>query len=235
MGILDNGDSRRQNETRDQEGVTKFDLRYEKAPALPQARLQTLNAWRRILFDLGLIGEEVTATGPVGFGNVSQRIEPHSAALPHFLITATQTGHKHVLTPNDYSLVTSWDIEANRVWAQGPAAPSSESLTHAIIYATLPQARFVFHAHSSVIWSQASQLGLPSTARDTPYGTPEIAHEVRALLASLNHPHTGILVMGGHTDGIIAFGETADTTGQALIQALAQARAAGGAEGNIAP
>ncbi|HUW98666.1 MAG TPA: class II aldolase/adducin family protein [Acidiferrobacter sp.] len=225
MGILDNGDTRPPNGPAHQEGVTKFDLRYEWAPALPPARVQTLNAWRRILFDLGLIGEEITTTGPVGFGNVSQRLEHRCATELHFLITATQTGHKHMLTPDDYSLVTSWDLDANRVSAQGPAAPSSESLTHAVIYAALPQARFVFHVHSSVIWSQAHQLGLPSTARDTPYGTPEIAHEVQALLARPDPLHPGILVMGGHTNGIIAFGETADATGQVLVQALAEARA----------
>ncbi|MHB8254499.1 MAG: class II aldolase/adducin family protein [Acidiferrobacter sp.] len=211
--------------------MTKFDLRYEKTPALADAQIRTLNAWRRILFDLGLIGQEVTVAGPVGFGNVSQSLGTHFTEGSGFLITATQTGHKPHLTPNDYSQVTHWDLDANQVHAQGPAAPSSESLTHAMIYATLPRVRFVFHGHSSVIWSQASDLGLATTARHIPYGTPAMAREVYALLARLNHPSTGVFVMGGHTDGVIAFGETADAAGHVLIKALADARAHVPAEG----
>lgn len=221
MGVLDQDDP--SGPGCEQEGVTKFDLCYTKTPPFAAARLAHLQAWRRILFDLGLIGQEPTGKGLIGFGNVSQRLTETSEA---FLITATQTGHKPTLTPKDYSVVTHWDLTANRIEAEGPQSPSSESLTHAIIYATLPKVRFVFHIHSPDIWTRAHDLKLPQTHRDTPYGTPQIAEEVRALLLTHTPPKAvGLVVMGGHTNGIISFGETGDDAGALLIQALVHARA----------
>jgi len=223
MGILDENSPPRADT--DLEGVTKFSLRYKKSAPLPAARLTELKTWRRTLFDLGLIGEERTAQGAIGFGNISARLtQPHGRA-DAFVITATQTGHKPRLSPKDYSIVTQWDLDAFWIEAEGPARPSSESLTHAILYATLPTVRFVFHIHSPDIWSQALTLGLPTTDPRTPYGTPQIAHEVRMLLATFENPQAGLLAMGGHKDGIISFGTTSELAGQTLLQTLARARA----------
>jgi ribulose-5-phosphate 4-epimerase/fuculose-1-phosphate aldolase len=205
--------------------VTKFDLCFEKRPPLPKARLDPLNDWRRILFDLGLLGEETTPAGRVGFGNVSQRLRQGPKGREHFLITATQTGGKPILTAKDYCIVTAWDLDAHRVYAQGPAPPSSESLTHAAIYAIVADAQFVFHVHSALIWSQASRLGLPTTAAHIPYGTVAMAQEMRRLLVGFPAKQTGILAMAGHTNGIIGFGETAEATGAVLIQTLGEALA----------
>lgn len=210
--------------TGDQEGVTKFDLRYEKTPAPPSALIQTLNGWRRILYDLGLIGTEETAAGTIGFGNLSQRLESGVEGGARFLITGTQTSLKRALTVKDYSTVVAWDIATNCVHAQGPTAPSSESLSHAVIYTALPQAGFVFHAHSPAIWSCAAKLNLATTPGDAAYGTPAMANEIRDLVTKLPHADSGIIVMGGHRNGVIAFGDSALAAGQRLIQALAEAR-----------
>lgn len=225
MGILDEESALEKTPGSDQEGVTKFDLRFAKRPPLPKARLDPLNAWRRILFDLGLLGEETTPAGRVGFGNVSQRLRQGPKGREHFLITATQTGGKPILTAKDYSIVTAWHLDANRIDAEGPQAPSSESLTHAAIYAAAANVHFIFHVHSAPIWSQASRLGLPTTAAHIPYGTPAMAQEMQRLLATLSDRETSIVAMAGHTNGIIAFGETAEATGNALIQTLGKARA----------
>ena len=208
----------------EREGVTKFHLRYTPSAPLAAARVATLQGWRRILFDLGLIGQEAAEGGSIGFGNVSERFDAGQDGQERFLITATQTGHKPVLTPKDYSLVTGWDLAANRIDAEGPSPPSSESLTHAIFYASLADTRYVFHGHSPEIWSRACALGLPSTARDAPYGTPEIAREVQALLALPDCRAAGLLVMGGHRNGIISFAASAEAAGDILLQALARAR-----------
>ncbi len=225
MGILDKDSALNKTPCVDQEGVTKFDLRFERRPPAPVARLEPLNAWRRILFDLGLLGEETTPAGRIGFGNVSQRLQQGPKGREHFLITATQTGGKPVLTAKDYTIVTAWDLDTNSVYAEGPAPPSSESLTHAAIYAIVDSARFVFHVHSALIWSQASRLGLPTTAAHIPYGTAAMAQEMERLLSGFPHRQTGILAMAGHANGLIAFGETAEATGNSLIQTLSQARA----------
>ncbi|AWP24172.1 hypothetical protein C4901_13270 [Acidiferrobacter sp. SPIII_3] len=222
MGVLEKGGG---NDplAPEREGVTKFTLYYTRGAPLMAARLATLQAWRRILFDLGLIGQELTAAGPIGFGNVSERFDAQERR-GCFLITATQTGHKPTLTPKDYSLVTGWDLAANRIDAEGPAPPSSESLTHAIFYALLADVRYVFHGHSPEIWSHADALGLPSTDRRVPYGTPEMAREVQTLLALPDSRATGLLVMGGHENGVISYAATADAAGDMLIQTLTRAR-----------
>ena len=221
MGIL--GDDEDDLSAPEREGVTKFGLRYTRSAPLMAARLATLQAWRQILFDLGLIGQEITEAGPFGFGNVSERFDAQGPS-GRFLITATQTGHKPVLTPKDYCLVTGWDLAANRIDAEGPAPPSSESLTHAIFYASLADVHYVFHGHSPEIWSRADALGLPSTDRRVSYGTPEMAREVQALLTLPDCRATGLLVMGGNENGVISFDTTADAAGEVLIQALARAR-----------
>lgn len=225
MGILDEDPTGEKARRPDQEGVTKFDLRFEKGPPLPSARLESLNAWRRILFDLGLLGEEATPAGPVGFGNVSQRLRQGPRGREHFLITATQTGGKRDLSANDYCIVTGWDLVTNSVYAEGPAPPSSESLTHAAIYAVADKARFVFHVHSALIWRYAPRLGLLATAADIPYGTVAMAQEMGRLLSAFPDGQPGILAMAGHANGLIAFGETAEATGDVLIQTLGQAQA----------
>jgi hypothetical protein len=48
-----------------------------------------------------------------------------------------------------------------------------------------------------------------------------MAHEVAALLAA--QPESGVLVMGGHEDGIIAYGGDMQVAGRQLLQTLAEA------------
>ena len=59
--------------------------------------------------------------------------------------------------------------------AQGPVKPSSEAMTHSMIYDQDVDAGCVLHAHSSVIWNHAAELGLPTTAANISYGTPQMA------------------------------------------------------------
>lgn len=201
------------------DGVTKFDLDYQPAPALPHHELAELNAWRSILWRLQLIGRDAARYGGVGFGNVSRR------SPPGFIITGTQTGDLPQLDQRHYTRVEHADPARNRAVAHGPVAPSSESLTHAMLYALDASIRFVFHVHSPVIWHAADALGLPTTAADVAYGTPAMAHEMRRLYADRALGHRGVIVMRGHEDGVIAVGARADETGTRLLTVLAQALA----------
>ena len=145
------------------EGVIKFQLEYTPGPALPYAQLRELNAWRKIMFMTALIGQDHSRYGGYGFGNVSSRLD--AAALPgqqhRFAITGTQTGGKADLTPDDYVVVTACYPAENRVVAEGPVPPSSESLTHGTIYALDSTILWVMHAHSPHIWYNAAALGFP--------------------------------------------------------------------------
>ncbi|MBI5611801.1 MAG: class II aldolase/adducin family protein [Gammaproteobacteria bacterium] len=205
-----------------QEGVTKFELRFTPAAPLEFAPLRALNAWRTLLHRLGLIGRDPARYGGVGFGNVSQRLP---GTPGDFAISGTQTGDLAVLGAEHYALIEKCDIVRNSVEARGPIAPSSESLTHAMLYRLNADIHYVFHGHSPQIWRHARALGIPVTSPDVAYGTPAMAAEIERLYRAGILFAQGIVAMGGHDDGVVAFGARAEDAGLALVGALAAALA----------
>lgn len=207
------------------EGVIKFDLDFTEAPPLPAEALRELNAWRRILFLLGLTGRDPARYEGLGYGNVSMRLPPF-VAPPHrrgFVVSGTQTGGMAELGPQHYTLVREFDPEANRVVAAGPIRPSSEALTHAALYALDEALRCVLHVHSPELWRHAAVLDIAATSPQAAYGTPAMAAEVARLYADPAVRSEGILAMGGHEDGLVAFGASAEEAGTVLVRRLARA------------
>jgi len=210
-----------------QEGAVQFHLTFIPADPPPAATISGLNAWRQILYRLGLIGQDPRRYGGLGFGNVSIRLESGNAAA--FVISGTQTGGMDRLSPEHYALVTDFDPGANSVVAEGVVRPSSESLTHGSLYRQDPLIGAVIHAHSPEIWTQADAIGLPVTRRDVRYGTPEMADEVCRLFRDTPVRELKIFAMGGHEDGIVAFGGSMEQAGLTLVRHLAMAAAGGAA------
>ena len=208
------------------EGVIKFDLRYRVAEPVALTGLAELNTWRSRLWQLRLIGQDPLRYDGYGFGNVSQRYGPHTAASGEraFLISGTQTGAMQELDARHYTLVESYDAAANRVVAQGPVKPSSESLTHGILYDLDTRIQAVLHVHSPDIWQTAGALGIPITEASVAYGTPAMAAEVQRLFRETDVLRLRIFSMGGHADGIVAFGQTVAEAGATLLEALARAQ-----------
>lgn len=215
----------------EREGVTKFDLQYRSSAPLARPLLAELDAWRTILRRLELIGLDPTRYGGVGYGNVSRRLPPFGAprGARRFAISGTQTGGAAVLGPEHYAIVEAYSPGANRVVAEGPVPPSSESLTHAVLYDLDDRLHFVFHVHAPEIWRAARVLGLPTTDRAAAYGTPAMAEAVGELHARGALAVPGLFVMGGHEDGVVVFAERADEAGNLLVQTLARALAYEGA------
>lgn len=208
------------------EGVIKFDLVYARTPALPPRRLRELVVWRDLLWRLSLVGQDPERYGGAGFGNLSRRLRAEaSGAEPRFAITGTQTGALSRVDEDDFAIVTACDAEHNRVYAEGPVAPSSESLTHDMLYRVDASIGFVFHVHSPEIWQARAALKLPTTAANVPYGTPAMAAEILRLKQAGAFTRQRVLAMAGHEDGVIAFGRTAEQTGVALVRTLARAMA----------
>lgn len=210
------------------EGVIKFVARHEQRnlEARTYGELAcALTAWREIFSKTELVGQDPARYGGAGYGNVSGRV--HAPAAPRgqraFLVTGTQTGGEAFLSLAHYCVVTRYDDRKNAVDSFGPIQPSSESMTHGAIYDLSPHIRFVFHAHTPVIWRRASELRIPTTDPSVPYGTPEMAREVHRLFATTTLPELRILSMGGHEDGIIVFGRTAEEAGQVMLRYLARA------------
>jgi hypothetical protein len=212
-----------------EEGVIRFDLEFTAASPVTIPALDELNAWRRILWQLGLIGQDSKRYGGYGFGNISRRLPPFDAPENHrpFIISGSQTGHLRELSATGFATVSHYDAGRNRVVASGPVKPSSESLTHGSVYNANNYIRFIFHVHSPDIWHCASIMNLPATDASVPYGTPAMAREVERLFKTVDHIETGVFVMGGHEDGVIAFGHTLDEAGSVLVRALAHSYACG--------
>ncbi len=205
------------------DGVIKFQMRYTGGPALPADQIRELNAWRRILVLLQVVGADPARYDGYGFGNISRRLEPWQAAgtCRRFVITGTQTGEVAHLTPDHYVVVEECYPAQNLTVACGPVRPSSESMTHGAVYALDSRIRWVMHGHSPQIWHAAARLGLPTTDAAVAYGTPQMSAEVARLWRSSDMRRRRIFAMGGHEDGFVTFGRTADEAGQVLLAALA--------------
>ena len=207
-----------------QEGVIKFRLEFTTAPPLPYSDLREINAWRKILHLTQLIGQDPTRYWGLGFGNISQRLEPFDAPehQRRFVVSGTQTGGLADLTERHYAVVLECYPDQNRIVAEGPVRPSSESLTHGVLYALDDSLRCVIHAHSPHIWRSAQALGIPITRESAAYGTPEMVKEVRRLFREASVGDRLIFAMGGHEDGVVSFGRTAEEAGTVLLSYLAR-------------
>ncbi|MGE0049335.1 MAG: class II aldolase/adducin family protein [Acidithiobacillus sp.] len=199
----------------EEEGVTKFQLHWQAGNGPAPEFIHELERWRTRLRAIGGIGADPRRYGGIGFGNLSRR------CTEGFWITGTQTGELASLSPQHYSLVERWDIDANTVWARGPVAPSSESMSHAALYDLRPDIHWAFHAHLPELWRRAAELDLPRTPADVEYGTPAMAAAVREIASQARLPV--LLSMTGHEDGILVAGQRADDCGEALLRAIARA------------
>jgi ribulose-5-phosphate 4-epimerase/fuculose-1-phosphate aldolase len=177
----------------------KFTSEQAAAEITPFDGFVELNAYRRKLLQLRLIG--VDANG-IGFGNVSIR----DGATNNFYVTGSATAGKPELTLADCARVVACDFEKNWLRHEGPAIPSSESLTHAAVYESDAKAGSVIHCHDSKLWAALLNQA-PTSSKTIEYGTPEMAYEVTRLFEVTDVQSRKILVMAGHEGGIVAFGK----------------------------
>ena len=210
------------------EGVIKFTAEHTEEP-LSARRFGglccSLVAWREIMIKTQLVGQDPDLYGGAGYGNISARVGPPSSGQGRraMLVTGTQTGGLARIGLDHFCLVERYDYQKNWVRSRGLIQPSSESMTHGAIYDLSPHIRFVFHGHGAIIWRQAHALRIPTSDPSVAYGTPAMAREVHRLYRASALAEKGILAMGGHEDGIIVFGRTAEDAGQVLVTYLARA------------
>lgn len=180
------------------EGYIKFDCDWTKGPAPPWYEVESLNRWRTILVDAGLIG---MLPDGIGFGNISARSTP----AREFVITGSMTGGTRDLSPEQFTRVVDYDFKENRVSCRGPIIASSESLTHASLYEASRSINAVIHVHHAGLWHRYRNR-LPTTDAAATYGSPEMAAEVIRLIRSQDQPRKQLIIMGGHEDGVLAYG-----------------------------
>ena len=211
-----------------EEGVIKFSAEHEHRSLEPRRFGELacrLAAWREVMAKTGLVGQQRGLYGGAGYGNVSARVGPPAAprGARSFLISGTQTGGAPCVNVADFCVVRSYDYRRNLVRSYGTILPSSESMTHGAIYDFAPHIRFVLHGHTPAIWRAAARLRIPTTNPAVAYGTPEMAEEMARLYRDTNLSDLQILCMGGHEDGVIVFGKSADEAGAVLVRFLAAA------------
>lgn len=176
----------------------KFTCDHAALPPAAFAGFNELNEHRTKLRELGLIG--VDANG-IAFGNVSVRDGANG-----FHITGSGTGGIPELTLGNYTKVVAYDFARNWLRCEGPAIASSESLTHAAVYESEPNAGAVIHCHNAKLWTALVDLA-PTTSKTVEYGTPETAYQVQRLFKTSDVKERKILVMAGHEGGLVTFGK----------------------------
>jgi len=182
------------------EGYIKFNTNWTKGPSPSWHKIQTLSDWRQRMHEVGLIGAHPDG---IGFGNISVRDNPPE----QFLITGSMTGHIKELGPEHFTRIQEYDFEQNRVSCFGPVTASSETMTHAAFYSASRSIGAVIHIHNSYLWNTYCNL-LPTTSPNVTYGTPEMAYEIMRLLKSKDRPSKQLVIMGGHEDGVMAYGNS---------------------------
>lgn len=182
-----------------EEGYIKFNCQWDKKKIyLPGKILDDINRYRSNLVSNNLMG---ILPGGIGFGNISIREQNNQ-----FLITGSATGGITKLSGDHLSRVTNYSIEQHSITCQGLIKASSESLSHAAVYDTLTEINAVVHIHHAPMWEYYIDR-LPTTDREASFGTREIAQSIIQLLKFQKFKKK-IIIMGGHEQGIIAFGIT---------------------------
>lgn len=182
------------------EGYIKFEVEWEQAKPLPIEQLEELDYWRQEMYRLGLIGAYEDG---IGFGNISCRW----GETGQFMISGSATGNFERLTAAHYSFVKEVIVDENRLVCEGPIIASSESMSHAVIYQSLPEVKGVIHVHHLELWERLLHR-VPTTDAGATYGTPEMAYSIMELIERTDLKSQGVFVMEGHREGIFAFGKT---------------------------
>ncbi len=195
------------------DGVIKYHVQHRNSKTPDFAQYTELEALRSRLFSLGLIGE--TPDG-IGYGNLSFRNKGERS----FTITATQTGKQSKLNPAEYIRITDYDFDTFTVFSEGEFKPSSEALSHAMIYEVHPDIQAVIHIHARPLWQM--MIDTHTLATTAEYGTADMVHEIANLYQSRDPFKHNAFVMKGHEDGIITFGKGIKESELKLYQLIQQ-------------
>jgi len=195
------------------EGYIKFNSHLHQTPPPSEWVVEEVNLWRDRMYALGYIG---AYQGDIGYGNISIKSD---LLDDEFIVTGSGTGNLPILFANHFTRVSSYSIDDNSVVCEGRIDASSESMTHAAVYACAPDARAVIHIHSRPHWE--ALLGeIPTTSGKAAYGTPEMAREIKRLFDETNFREIRVMAMAGHDEGILSYGASLDDAGRRLLDVL---------------
>jgi len=189
------------------EGVIKFQVHRIHACLNPGSALSQLIIYRNRIRKINLIGVDHSG---LGFGNISVR------SPKGFMISGSQTGAIKKASSRHFAEVFKWDFEANKLWCSGLLDASSESLTHAMLYELSDQIGAVLHIHHQKLWRKTLNQW-PTTTSDIDYGSVSMAEAIRKLWNQNAFSNIKAIAMGGHQNGLIAFGKDLEEVCDFLI------------------
>jgi hypothetical protein len=193
------------------DGYIKFQCDLEKAGVvIPGKIFSEINKWREKMYSLNLIGAYKNG---VGFGNISVKIPDTN----QFYVSGSATGNFKSTGPEHYVLVNAYDFKENSLKCIGPLPASSESLSHAAMYEADEKIKAVIHIHHLGMWEKGIKK-YPLTHPEYSFGTPEIALDIAGLLKDKTTRKNGIIIMGGHKEGILFFGESLEDAGRLSLK-----------------
>ena len=194
------------------EGYIKFRAHWTPSPPFPFDVLAELNAWRQRCYEKGWIG---ALPDGIGFGNISRR----KGEGEMFFISGSATGNLPRTDARHYALVERVHAKQNELWCSGPVIASSESMSHAAVYACRPEVQGVIHIHHRPMWAFLLAQGR-ATDPHALYGSSEMALAIADLLDRWPEGASQVFAMAGHEEGIIAFGASLEEAFQALEQMI---------------
>lgn len=194
------------------DGVVKYSLEFKQSKPLAKKKCNKIEKTRKRLYSLGLIGAYKNG---IGYGNISTR---HKQSRK-FLITATQTGELEDLNSKHYSLVKDVNFNTFATSAIGYSKPSSEAITHAAIYALDKDINAVIHVHNEKLWNFMLENDYLAT-NDTPYGTPEMVLDIKAMYKKIDALSNNSFVMKGHFEGVVTFGKNLKEAEEVLYKII---------------
>lgn len=190
------------------EGYIKFNCNWvDQNVEFKKEEIAEAIKYRNLLYNIGLIG---VLDNDIGFGNLSYREKDSN----QIIITGSQTGGIEKISLNDFTKVTAYNLEKNSCNCIGKIKASSETLSHVVIYEN-QVVNAVIHIHNKKMWEYCMEK-LPSTPIYAEFGTVEIANEIKSIVANTS-AEEGIFAMGGHEDGVIAYGKNLEKAYDKII------------------
>ncbi len=191
------------------EGYIKYKSDWEKREIdIDDKLFEEINFWRNHFYKRNWIG---AYSDGIGFGNISTRLQDNQ-----FLISGSATGNYPELEKSNYSIVNNFDFDSNSLKCSGQVEASSEALSHAALYKANSNISKIVHIHNLDLWKKWINR-LPTTSDKITYGTPEMAYELQLCMLEMKADE-GVIIMGGHQEGIIAFGNDFEKIAKLLYE-----------------
>lgn len=190
------------------EGYIKYQCNWIKEDIILPEQILEINKCRKRLMDQGYLG---MYDNGIGYGNISIRSQDGS-----FMITGSATGGLIELATENFAVVSDFGLAKNKLTCKGLTIASSESLTHAAIYACSETIKAVVHVHHKETWNRLLHQSA-TTDTSIAYGTPAMAYAIQDLITQHKVGSNKIIVMGGHEDGLISFGRSLEEAAMAFL------------------